>query len=203
MPDSRRIAALRALAARPGTPAEGEVAQRKLEEALAKEPVKAPRVYRRSPLEDAIRDALFQQMGVRMAREAIGRFYSVRRAEAPFCEPTGMPWFLDRQCACGVDRAFDIKHCQNFEGHTQIEDMLSARFPLFTRIYYNGPSCVANRRGRVFMHSMQWNFLDILFDDSFTPIEVMAYSRKGWHVSIQPLDPNGQLCVRLRSKENL
>lgn len=38
MPDSRRIAALRALADRPGTPAEGEVARRKLEEALAKEP---------------------------------------------------------------------------------------------------------------------------------------------------------------------
>ena|ERR1041385_7366557 len=55
----RRLKALRALAARPGTPAEGEVARRKLAELEAKQPQSATNRYGRSVVSSVMFSATF------------------------------------------------------------------------------------------------------------------------------------------------
>jgi hypothetical protein len=87
---SRRIAALRALSERPGTPQEGIVARKKLEEALAKEPSST------NPFPDA------NSYTIQMQEEFLRRFKH-RVREWLRSEPEeGDTYYVPAQCPCGA-----------------------------------------------------------------------------------------------------
>jgi hypothetical protein len=153
---NRRIEALRALADRPGTEAEGFVAREKLARALgareSREPISSYRDFLRT-----------------------GALDDLRAAVGP------------KHCNCGaVYAAFTA--CPEVERHEQIRREIRAKFPLFSRVYYNCWAYEANCPGVVVRYGSTWNWIVVKFDHLKKPRPVPIFDGKGWHLSSEPID---------------
>lgn len=159
--DRRRIEALRNLAERPGTEAEGKVARAMLERVLAKERAAAD-----------------------PASDAFDKFKDYLRTGSmdDLAHAVGM-----RECDCGVRfPAFGM--CPNERGHQIIEDTIRRRFPVGSRVYYNRWSYAPNLPGIVAGKPDTWNRLAVRFDGLKGQRTVPVYSRLGWHLTSYRVD---------------
>jgi len=190
--DSRRIAALRALADRPGTEAEGRVAKEKLRRALeaagqAQDPVPpkqakaadsfgrtyTPYYFDRNLLRRQAEDLLRRQ-AERMSKEPFeGRAYQSHREQE-----TERKARADHYgCPCGS--VWNRELCANKTANEHIRKTLTEKFPTGTRVYYNGPLFPPNKAGSViddYYKDCAWNQLMVKFEDGSDIANFATYS---------------------------
>jgi hypothetical protein len=153
---SRRLDALRALAERPGTEAEGIVAREMLAKLEAKTEEEWPS-YLNSVLESE-----------RPRWSAFADFLKTGKIED-----------LDRAtrfttCPCGRDNPRDMP-CLNEVEHVRINAEIRQMFPVGTRVYYNRWAYAPNEPGVVVGYSKNWSWLRIKFDKLKTSRAVPVY----------------------------
>lgn len=158
---SRKIAALRALAERPGTPQEGAVAREMLRRHEEKLQDQSP--------EDAFRSFLRRGMSSVDFVDVLHRHYGPKMT-----------------CACGAPLA---DTCVNLAEHLRIMDEIQRRFPLGATVFYNCHGHNANSRGVVVSHSAKrWNYVRIKFEHLKWALNVPIYDADGWHLSTVPVE---------------
>lgn len=184
MADQRTIAALRALAERPGTPAEGAVAREMLERLERKSP------NGRHPKDEQDIWAAFErhcrgecttdEFIVAMAKWTRRRDY--------------MPVPTEWTCACGRLNGIGYK-CMNMGGHERMRESLRIRFTKGQRVYYNYwaypdncPAVVAGwPRQAPENGTHPWGWIILKFDHLKNNRSVPILSNKGCHLSAHPL----------------
>ncbi len=175
----RTLDALRALADRPGTEAEGVVAR----EILARQTGS-------SASQDDIDDiANLESIIWKKFRDS-----SADRATDDFIEML-REYFKKRPsfttCECGTQLSLGGL-CQNFLRHDAIRMEIRARFKPDDEVFYNRWAYAVNSPGRVVGYPRpardNWNWLRIQFDHVSQPRAVPVYCAKGWNLSVEPLD---------------
>lgn len=187
--NQRKLDALRALAARPGTEAEGALARAMLARlelkadgfpyvSAAPESIEdlierfADRMYPGTPYSDEIADAMR------------------RRREWEQAQPLPTHW----TCSCGVRCQVGCK-CSNTVVHDHIQMKIRERFKKGDRVFYNRWAYPKNDPGTVTGYlkpklengDHPWAWLNIKFDRLKSSRQVPIVSSKGWHLSHNPL----------------
>lgn len=154
----RRLAALRALAERPGTPAEGAVAR----EMLAREEAKRIEQY---PADQQEKWRLFAEY--------------LRTGDLDiFQRAVSMPIY----CPCGAEKRGGA--CTEPVRHGDIEREIRRRFPRGSRVYYNGWPYPKDCPGTVVGYAT-WNWIRLKFDHLKTVRRCPIY-KNGWYLSTEP-----------------
>jgi hypothetical protein len=155
----RRIEALRNLAERPGTPAEGALAREILERHEGKQSQRSQN--------DAFCDYL--RSGERSDLDHACYTSTCRCGNV-------YPRKNDRESDCPMT-----------DRHALILAEKLKRFPRGTRVYYNYWAYGENCLGTVTGPSKDWAWLRIKFDNLKQARKCPIYSEFGWHLSIEPL----------------
>jgi hypothetical protein len=178
----RRLQALRALAERPGTEAEGILAREILARLQSQEPVDEYTPYRRwLRKEISLEEFLMAMKHPPLTPEE----QAVVDAEAQFAE-------LQRK------REEERIH------HATIQAEIRTRFKKGDRVYYNKWAYFVNDPGSVSGYvrpkeengSHPWAWLSVKFDRHLWPRQIPVWSERGWHLSHEPL--NDEEAERLR-----
>lgn len=153
----RKLDALRALADRPGTPAEGEVAREMLRKLEAKQQAEA-RVQKNPyrPFSDIVQP---------------GDIFEFMRRSGRMHQNTSS------HTGSAVNSMFTDAILAQREHH----------FPKGTRVYYNKWAYKENCPGVVVGYSKQYNRMRIKFDHLKTVRSVPVHGPNGWHISKKPL----------------
>ncbi len=183
--NARKLAALRNLAERPGTPAEGELARELLRrhEEASKHQHRADEAGYWNAFESHMRGKMSLDDFIAELRR-----YSER--------PTPSVW----TCACGACNPIGQK-CQNkFRQHEGIRDEIRRRFKKGDRAYYNCWAYEINSPVIVTGYmpagteEIQWAWIPVKFDrrrnNRLMYRQIPIYSSKGWHLSHEPLPPD-------------
>lgn len=181
--NARKLQALRALAERPGTEAEGRLAREILER------------YERGgdiqeedqPLLNVILDLLRHGASKDECFDAIAKNHQLSQSK-PF--PT--TW----RCACGSTFKTGGK-CSDIAAHDRIAVASMRRFPKGTRVYYNQWAYDRNCPGVSTGYVPDWNWIRVKFDHLKTARNIPTYSAEGWHLSTEPITDKATL-ERLR-----
>jgi hypothetical protein len=167
---SSKIAALRALAERPGTDAEGQVARAMLEKLNAK----------RTSIDD---DQMAPLRGYLSDDIDLDEFLRSTR-QGP------VMW----TCACGAKIIVGQK-CGRRWRHLEIQTEIRAKFKKGDRVYYNRwaypPNCPAIVAayvdiGKPENGTFPWAWISLRFDHLNGARQVPIFSEKGWHLSHSP-----------------
>lgn len=169
----RRMEALRNLAARPGTPQEGEVARAMLAKLEAK--------HVETPFDEVLSDYL---RGGNV-NDYIDRLRRERRSWQ-------MP--VDWRCSCGAVIPIERK-CDHQFRHLEIQTEIRAKFAKGDRIFYNrwaySLNCVGTVMGYVKLQpengDFPWAWLRVKFEHLKQARNIPIYSAKGWHLSKEPV----------------
>lgn len=167
----RKIAALRRLAERPGTEAEGIAARAALERLGA------------SDLSTADPWELFREF------LRTGNMDTLWEATKDH-----------HICACGAAYARGTPYCSNLTKHWDIQAEIKRRFPLRTRVYYNKWAYAANNPATVVGYSEKpsnWNCIRVQFDNLKTTRSIPIFEYDNWHLSTEPI-PEGPQADLLR-----
>lgn len=171
---SRKLDALRALAERPGTEAEGEVARAMLEKLEASEPESDPWELFRQYLRTGDMELLWE---------------ATRDHEI---------------CACGSARKRGEPFCHTMTRHWDILREMKHKFPIGARVYYNrwayGDNCPAVVIGYTDdsrCRNQGWNWIRLKFDHLKSNRSVPIYEYGNWHLSTEPIE-EGENADRLR-----
>lgn len=183
----KTLDALRALADRPGTEAEGRLARELLDKFLAKEGKPASRSYPAG--EESIWSAFEQQcrgdITVNDFIEELRRWEN-RRQE----QPLPNAWV----CSCGLLLPIG-KKCDNLLRHAWIQTEIRTKFQKGDRVYYNRwaypPNCPGTVAGYVKLKPSNgdhpWAWITVKFDHLKSNRQIPIVSAKGWHLSKVPL----------------
>lgn len=177
---TRKLDALRALAERPGTEAEGKVAREMLE-----------RLQKRHPLPPVL-DFLDTRKPLSGARHA-GRTDLadlIREMMSWKREAASLVW----TCACG-SRQNHGRPCSNSLGHLHIQNEIRTKFKPGDVVYYNrwayDENAVGVVTGYVKLQAAEqwqtWAWIRVHLNGLASPRPIPIYSNKGWHLSQQPL----------------
>lgn len=155
----RRLAALRALAERPGTPAEGAVAREMLKRAEAKKREQYPDGERS-------RWELFKEYLRTKDLDTLNRAMA-------------MPSY----CHCGAELRGTA--CTAPWRHIEIDREMRRRFPVGTRVYYNFWAYPKDCPGTVVGYGT-WGWIRIKFDHLKRERRCPIW-RNGWQLSTEPM----------------
>jgi hypothetical protein len=167
----RKIAALRRLAERPGTEAEGIAARAALERLGASD------LSTTDPWE------LFRQF--------------LRTGDMETLWEATKDHHI---CACGSAYARGTPYCSKLTKHWDIQAEIKRRFPLGTRVYYNKWAYTANDPATVVGYSQKpsnWNCIRVQFDNLKTKRSIPIFEYDNWHLSTEPI-PEGPQADLLR-----
>lgn len=174
--NSRKLAALRALAERPGTEAEGAVAREMLKRMEAKGRASSPR-----SVWDSMDAMLSGSMSKEDFQEVLRRFAQQRRDE-PLAD---FRW----KCACGLVWQAGQK-CKDTEAHAKIQEEIRTRFKRGDSVFYNKWAYSINCHARVTGYcngpengDYPWAWIGLKFDHLESYRQVPIYTAKGWHLS--------------------
>lgn len=177
--NARKLAALKNLAERPGTPAEGALAR----ELLRKYENTVVDVHDETDYWKALQRHMRGEMSTDAFLDALKRY-----AQRPM--PTH--WM----CACGWQIKINEK-CVNTAGHDKIQSEIRQRFKRGDYVYYNQWAYPLNQPATVTGYvpttkGMQWNWIAVKLirrrrgsKDVYRQIPI--YSARGWHLSKEPL----------------
>lgn len=178
---ARKLAALKNLAERPGTPAEGELARELL------------RKYESSNVgvdDDLTEDDYWKAFKRHMRGESsTEEFLDALRRYAQ--RPVPENW----TCACGTISPLNQK-CQNSGLHIKIQFDIRNKFKKGDCVYYNYWAYPINQPATVTGYvpsaiGMQWNWIAVKLvgrrGKSNLYRQIPIYSAKGWHLSHAPL----------------
>lgn len=160
--NQRKLEALRALAERPGTPAEGRLAK----EILAR-------------LEG---HAEVTEEGEKTSWYWFERFLKTHSND-DLLKGVRAPSI----CECGAKVPRGLR-CANLVGHQRIAAQIRALFPRGVRVYYNYWAYPSNCPGTVSGYSHYWNWIRIKFDHLKNKRSIPIYSPAGWHLSMDPVE---------------
>lgn len=184
----RKLQALRNLAERPGTEAEGALAREmlaRLEEKRSEGHQDKPEWER--PLWRAFEDYRRADISTDDFIESM-----CRRIQWERDQPLPRKWV----CACAA-RVPAGSICENTAGHAAIQQQIRERFKPGDRVYYNHWSYEANSPGVVRAYirpkwrpngDHPWAWISVKFDHLKNARQVPIYSRAGWHLSHKPLN---------------
>jgi len=91
-------------------------------------------------------------------------------------------------CPCGVKRRHRVEVCPNQSGHKEIADLIARTFPPGTRVYYNRWAYTLNCPAVVLDRPAPEFWLWLKFDHLRTNRKVPIVSEKGFHLSTVPLE---------------
>ncbi len=183
----RKLSALRALAERPGTTHEGEVARRKLRE------YEATLKTRGSGASTSFRSwkSGFSFTGSATNIEDIADLLEKlkRQMDDPFSFASER-W----TCACGASWPQGVK-CSDTLRHDNIQNQIRVNFKRGERVYYNCHAYDLNCPGTVAAYikpqrdngAYPWAWLSVKFDHLKNARQCPIYSAQGWHLSHFPL----------------
>lgn len=183
-PSARKLAALRNLAERPGTEAEGKVARAMLEKLTGREyaPPRPPAPER--PItggrfngevwEFLQPDGTWSTKPAWSTRPAQPRPKAPRKKPAP---PKVPEYFRDK-----VKLAMKVRQ----------------RFPIGTTVYYNAPGWASNSMGTVTGYRPAGYKVRVWFDQMGGVKEVDACSSRGWHMTVLPM--NEKTAAKMQKK---
>lgn len=179
---NRKLEALRNLADRPGTEAEGRLAREILAKVEAK--IGAGEDFTLAEgwedFQDRIRDLSAEEAWTLIEKR-------IREHRA---QPLPTHW----KCACGMTIHCGQK-CHNSTGHNRIQEQIRELFKKGDRVYYNRWAYSTNDPATVQgyvkpkpeNHDHPWAWIRLKFDRLKSPRHVPIYSTAGWHLSHQPL----------------
>lgn len=166
---TRRLEALRALAERPGTEAEGILAREILDRLEGEQTHRAEEQYRRWLRRDISLDELLRAMKPQplTPEELDALHFASRQAE---------------EARLRVD-------------HAAIQAEIRRRFKKGDRIFYNKWAYSKNEPGVVTGYvrpkaengTHPWAWLSCRFDRHLWPRQIPVWSERGWHLSLEPL----------------
>ncbi len=175
----RKLQALRNLAERPGTEAEGALAR----ELLAKAEGRRRDAYPPDEADAwiALEDYISGSIRTEEYLERLDKHYS---------RPT--TWV----CACGAE-VFVRQKCLNGAGHAVIQETIRSRFKKGDRVFYNYWAYGLNSPATVVGYvkptrengSHPWAWIRLKFDHLKNSRQAPIWSEKGCHLSFEPLSP--------------
>lgn len=183
MSSRRKLEALRNLAERPGTEAEGKLAREILDRLEVDTPLNLG--------EWAPWKSFVEYEAGRINRD--GFIERLRRhAQWHREQPLPTTWM----CACGQTWDIGIKG-GNIKAHAKIQDQIRARFTKGDRVFYNylaySQNCTASVAGYVRPTrengNHPWAWITLKFDHLKNNRQVPIYSTRGWHLSKERVDP--------------
>lgn len=178
--NGRKLEALRNLAERPGTEAEGELARELLKRWEAK--IEAP--LDEGPAWALFTDLLKNEVTTEDFLEKLRRRIIYERAQ-----PLPNHW----ECACGAQLAIGDK-CNEQLAHLLIQQAIREKFSPGDRVVYNYHAYPDNCPGRVAAYvklkqsngNYPWAWISVKFDHLKQARQIPIYSAKGWHLSKAP-----------------
>lgn len=185
--NARKLQALRNLAERPGTEAEGQLAR----EILARYEGKRGADI---PTDEAGAWAAFRahMRGETDTSEFIDQ---MRRYRATWEN-------LTVSCDCGSPRPFKGR-CDNTDRHEAIRIEARKYFPKGTRVYYNKWAYKRNCAGVSTGHQSDWGWMRVKFDYLTSARNVRVFSEHGWHLSTEPITDPERLRILREGMEDL
>lgn len=184
--NARKLQALRNLAERPGTEAEGKLAREILER------------WEKNSFADEPEDE--QDMWSVFAAHQRGDistddFLASIRRDNLRRERQHPP--VEWHCACGNILRVGEKCCDDLR-HLSIQMEIRVRFKKGDRVFYNHHCYPVNCPGfvlgylrpKITVDSHPWAWINVKFDHLKSPRQVPIYSAKGWHLSKEPIDPD-------------
>lgn len=183
MSTRRKLEALRNLAERPGTEAEGKLAREILDRLESRRfPDKAD--WERPhwmAFEDYLRGDISTDDFIESMR---------RRVQWENAQPLPSTWV----CACGNVILIGTK-CENAMGHLVIQQGIRERFTKGDRVFYNRwaypANCPATVAGYVRLRDSNndhpWAWITLKFEHLKNNRQVPIYSAVGWHLSKEPV----------------
>lgn len=157
MISERALEALRAIAERPGTPAEGDLARALLARHGATTEADWPAYLNAIPEHERARWGAFRDF------LKTGKMEDLDRATK---------W---RTCPCGRENPRESA-CQNEAEHESIRGRIQQMFPRGQRVFYNRWAYTPNCPGNVVGYSKtSWNWIRIQFDHLKSPRSVPVY----------------------------
>lgn len=184
---NRKLDALRALAERPGTDAEGKLAREILERLEAKRDARhADKPEDERPRWVAFEDYLHGDLTTDEFLEAMRRRVKWEREQ-----PLPTEWV----CACRSRVPIGAK-CESTFAHLAIQQTIREKFKPGERVYYNKWAYDANCPGFVKAYvrlkepngDHPWAWISVKFDHLKNARQIPIYSAKGWHLSHAPVD---------------
>lgn len=190
--NQRTLEALRNLAERPGTEAEGKLAR----EILAR--------FDGGAITDAPADeqdawATFRDY---LRRDAsIDDLIDVLRRQGR--TQTYKPPELWVSCECGGDsRPWNTK-CPHLDRQEAIRVDAKKYFPKGTRVYYNKWAYPRNCAGVSTGHQSEWGWLRVKFDHLKSARDIPIYTAAGWHLTTDPVADSERLAVLREGMEQM
>ena len=171
---NRKLQALRNLAERPGTPAEGVLAREILERFDGDRNSGNAELER--PLWIAWDDYMRGSVSMDEFLESIRSRVMWERSQ-----PLPTEW----TCACGETVMVPSK-CSGSR-HEAIHREIPSKFPKGLRVYYNCWAYSINSPATVSGYSREWNWIRLKFDDLKTVRGVPIY-KKGWRITREPVE---------------
>lgn len=180
MPTPRTIEALRALAERTGTEAEGIIAREILGRLELRGELKSEEPY---DWEAAI--AARQEQWNKLSKDDL--LEAIRRS---VMEDRARPFPTVWRCDCGAVVPTKSK-CENHAEHERVREEIPRRFKKGDRVYYNQHAYTPNDPGVVvgFVKPKldNWQWIRIKFDRLKNAQAVPVRSAKGWRLSHHPI----------------
>jgi len=180
---NRKLQALRNLAERPGTEAEGALAREILERHETKDGfLDKPEDEREAWM--SFSDFLRSNISTEEYLEKLRRWNERQRRE-----PIPETW----TCPCRVVVAVGL-NCTNSMGHLTIQQAIRERFNPGDRVFYNyhayPPNCLAVVKSYVSLRqengTYPWAWIRLKFDHLKSTRAVPIYSVTGWHLTHEP-----------------
>lgn len=180
----RKLEALRNLAERPGTEAEGRLAKELLDRLTAKRADSHPQDER--GIWKSFEDLCGGRATTEQFVEVLRRWEQERRSD-----PLPTSW----ECACGNRLPIGVNKCPAWMRHLEIQTEIRLRFSKGDRVFYNYWAYSENTPATVAAHvkvdrengSYPWAWISLRFDHLKRARQVPIHSAKGWHLSHQPI----------------